>query len=955
MIPGSFNFGSDGEGEPIETTLGIISNSREKGQEHADSEYRATNLQRAGSKRKRQEDSDLMEKINWNTESAQDSHKPADVNTNIDIGISLEGPPSFKRSRDDTKNTNDMQGRDSRGAECLEYDDRNKVRIIAPTSFDDIQDTARNINHSLAKELENAYSIIRLYESREQDTQDTQKTNTSTLRSEDLANEMNGNVSLQQERDSIQETFVEMLRVHGSTTEHTELEKPQEALDSEKAQYQLFEKQLQDANIATQEMEKKLHQTQIELRNMANELTEAKGGLIDSEERLIKLQADFEKSDMEKMNALYSANQLAEYYRTLLIEEKNHCNTISARNEEQIAEIIKRADEELADSCLLVEETAQIYEATLEDRHRREVAEKCKAEVEKAAAMAKQSQDALASKEVELREAKLAISQQKHELDASLESRRLLEGECERILQQMDDIQKNYNGKLADQRERAEAHRLEISQLDEVIRDLQAQLRQSGRNEQSDKRRLEEELRATKRSNEQERLKLLTDHSSKLNAQSREHQIEVDRLREEERAMKNQLADVNILLQEKSELVISLEQSKLGLETELDNQARKMEELVTAQNTVQNELEQFRSQCEQLSKIVEQQAKDIAEEESMVVTLNREVERLTNAQKSEDIYEVENNTTITSEHGHPNRVDKGKGKERERTPVLDHMLREVRCYMNKLLEIKQDSSITTAYENGHFITEEEYEAFEEGTMDFEDISIDFLRPYWKKPKCSYNALLAEDFTEKFVAENPEFEDHREEVSTHFIQRIGSLKAHLSLALSKAGESEAQRQERTARKNKAVRQNTRRYNGYNRRVADVKARAEIDPAYAPVLETIECLGEYGYSSDETDTSVPRGQGYLVRRKLWRNKKLRRVIKMANDCRRTTNINGNSLPGAQQRPRRYHDSYGPISAAPAPVGKPINYYDSDFLDELSATEFRVLRPTSPRPFIGEEDED
>lgn len=105
----------------------------------------------------------------------------------------------------------------------------------------------------------------------------------------------------------------------------------------------------------------------------------------------------------------------------------------------------------------------------------------------------------------------------------------------------------------------------------------------------------------------------------------------------------------------------------------------------------------------------------------------------------------------------------------------------VRESMNDLLGIKLDKEIVAAVNNGHELTPEEHAAYEQhGTKlkVIEDLSVNCLKPFWKKIDCEYNRVLAALFTYHFIATNSTLTKDHDVIADHFLRRLRRLKTFL---------------------------------------------------------------------------------------------------------------------------------------------------------------------------------
>ena len=122
--------------------------------------------------------------------------------------------------------------------------------------------------------------------------------------------------------------------------------------------------------------------------------------------------------------------------------------------------------------------------------------------------------------------------------------------------------------------------------------------------------------------------------------------------------------------------------------------------------------------------------------------------------------------------------------------------------------------------------------------------------------------------------------------------------------------------------------------------------ESTVAWKDHLTVIETLGIEGQSSDETDEEDPNV--YNVRILPWRSKELVKKVAITDKARNTTNGYGNPRPGNRPRTRKRRKDAKESHRKP-PRGKPLNYYDKDWYNNLTHGQKRALDALRVVPFL------
>lgn len=120
--------------------------------------------------------------------------------------------------------------------------------------------------------------------------------------------------------------------------------------------------------------------------------------------------------------------------------------------------------------------------------------------------------------------------------------------------------------------------------------------------------------------------------------------------------------------------------------------------------------------------------------------------------------------------------------------------------------------------------------------------------------------------------------------------------------------------------------------------------ESGEAWKELKTMLEMLGPEGMSSDESETEVIMGQRkttYHVKRQPWRARFLARNLRIIDCDRNATNAYGNAPPGNPPRDRRrVSTTMVHVSRRVATAGLPMNYYDAEWFNKLSARDRRDL---------------
>lgn len=99
--------------------------------------------------------------------------------------------------------------------------------------------------------------------------------------------------------------------------------------------------------------------------------------------------------------------------------------------------------------------------------------------------------------------------------------------------------------------------------------------------------------------------------------------------------------------------------------------------------------------------------------------------------------------------------------------------------------IAKDSDILAAVQRGHAADSAHVEAFSLGRHG--GPSLEILKPDWEDHKSLWNRQLADKFATHLCAGKPEYEDSKEQIAEHFVNRIHTLQRILNGRLPKTEE------------------------------------------------------------------------------------------------------------------------------------------------------------------------
>ncbi|KAL0578212.1 hypothetical protein V5O48_003787 [Marasmius crinis-equi] len=282
------------------------------------------------------------------------------------------------------------------------------------------------------------------------------------------------------------------------------------------------------------------------------------------------------------------------------------------------------------------------------------------------------------------------------------------------------------------------------------------------------------------------------------------------------------------------------------------------------------------------------------------------------------------------------------------------LMKDVRLFMNPLIGIQKDRDVI-GYDMSVFPTEEEVRGFVLSDGDPPEIT-DLLPIYWDDIPSTWNRVLAQQFTELFITEKPDYATRQEEVTEHFWQRLDTLKYRFRRAQQQSGETVSdwykRNQNNQENEHARIRKRTRREQLYKDRE---QAAAEASQAcmdseqkknWVLALDAIRRLGVAGMSSDDSELGSSYNRRYLVKNRKWRSGDLLEVLKCVDSAIPVAkaSVHGNVVPGnrprVRERPRR------PIQSNRAAVAQlPYNFYHRAWYKSLSAVEKNELAATRP----------
>jgi hypothetical protein len=115
---------------------------------------------------------------------------------------------------------------------------------------------------------------------------------------------------------------------------------------------------------------------------------------------------------------------------------------------------------------------------------------------------------------------------------------------------------------------------------------------------------------------------------------------------------------------------------------------------------------------------------------------------------------------------------------------------------------------------------------------------------------------------------------------------------------------------------------------------------IDPSWRATLYMVDKLTMAGMSSDESEIDKDRRPYYVVKRRAWRDSRVRARLEFIDSQMNMTNAFGGTRPGNPPR-KRVRIRGAPVSTHDPPTECPENYYSREFLANLSNRAYSTLR--------------
>ncbi|KDR65388.1 hypothetical protein GALMADRAFT_148732 [Galerina marginata CBS 339.88] len=289
--------------------------------------------------------------------------------------------------------------------------------------------------------------------------------------------------------------------------------------------------------------------------------------------------------------------------------------------------------------------------------------------------------------------------------------------------------------------------------------------------------------------------------------------------------------------------------------------------------------------------------------------------------------------------------------QRFTTPDRNARLRAVRSVMNRLLGIKRDVDVITMNQ----ADENDIAAF--GSEGNGPGPIAPYAPDWLNIGGPWNHALLIIFMEEFVKEyTVEEEEHQDDICKMFMDRLKRLRKKVLQGTQQPGETQVDMTARYLvnhrRLLKLQRRNTRRNERFDTRsritVQNALAQTnEAKRAWEHLDDVLVALGPGGMSSDESD--VENGQKvYYVKKMSWRRAGLTGKVCVVDRDRNITNTYGNVRAGNPPRIRKRRHGATETSRS-APPGRPINFYDADWLSQLTPRQRKDLGPIAAKELL------
>jgi hypothetical protein len=324
----------------------------------------------------------------------------------------------------------------------------------------------------------------------------------------------------------------------------------------------------------------------------------------------------------------------------------------------------------------------------------------------------------------------------------------------------------------------------------------------------------------------------------------------------------------------------------------------------------------------------------------------------------------------------------GRGDDRNEVCVcvyrylfsFSHPIRQnlVRTFQQQLLKIRIDRDVYKLWcqqsADGTLVTADEQQKFMKGEKGVRPTLQSPLRVYWPDVFAPWNLFLAEIFANRLIDNLPKFEEQRDDIEDHFLNRLKALRRQIQKV---AGEQTLEEMDNVMAKDhgqakKEARINERRVTVsitiptlhvltdrklFNWRVDITLEGKEAEKTgrirgntWTSLYYMVLHLGAMGMSSDESDNGREEPRTYTVRRRGWRSREVTNLLRYIDDHNRAYTAAGTHLPGNQSR-KRQRLANAPLSARDAIGGLPENLYRLAWIENLSKKDRRIVKPMPP----------
>ncbi|KAH6910962.1 hypothetical protein BKA70DRAFT_1220042 [Coprinopsis sp. MPI-PUGE-AT-0042] len=291
------------------------------------------------------------------------------------------------------------------------------------------------------------------------------------------------------------------------------------------------------------------------------------------------------------------------------------------------------------------------------------------------------------------------------------------------------------------------------------------------------------------------------------------------------------------------------------------------------------------------------------------------------------------------QHLRPTALYCQKEIERKSDPVRTKFLADIRPHMNLLLKITHDTDILVSsarMENVEAVTR-----FEAGETD-EGPTLNPMQPSWTSLKGGWNRVLGMLFAEHLIRAHGFDVGKKELIQAVFQERLDRLRALIRKNPRSDGEADAVYLARAKRGrpevNSSARVHARRATVFQRR-CKVASAARDDPEEAAAWEkayaVLVALDANGMSSDESDYEGGSKGKTRIRSVPWRARGITSLMKLIDSNVATTNAAGGQKAGNPGL-KRVRERLPKASRRRAKRGLPVNYYNAEWYQQLSAQE-------------------